>query len=165
MRFRLFQICLLSLSMQIVLHSKAQLFYSSGTFRVISAESASHFPGVAGAPIAHTVSVVIVMKRNTQFLVDSFWYNGFVAKAQIGKRNSKNFESHCKKGDTLDLRFTYYEATENDNFPAGTIPTGDRKAKPPVAHKGKLLFQYGFSTTPYFYSIRNIKKGQNVYAP
>lgn len=145
--------------------SKAQVYYTSGTFRVIAAETSSIFPGVPGANIQHIAVVTLVFKRNTDFKCDSFWTNGYVSNASVRDTKGNKFSGKAHKGDTLALVFNYLEPTANNNLPPELQSTGSKKENPKVKHTGKLLFRYGFDKLQYYFSIRELKKGENIYAP
>lgn len=144
----------------------AQLYYVSGTFRVISSETYSIYPGVAGANIQHNTTIKIVFKRNTDFKSDSFWMNGYVSNTIIKDNKGNDFTGNAKKGDTLILICNYQEPTQNNNLPPELQTNkGSKEEKPRVKHSGKLLFRYGFEKPQYFFSIRTITKKDGVYAP
>lgn len=144
---------------------KAQVFYTSGTFRIIDAESSSIFPGIPGANIQHITLAKIVFKKNTEFKCDSFWMNGYVATVSIRDTKGNKFSGKANRGDTLALVFNYLEPTVNNSLPPELQSAGSKKESPKVKHTGKLLFRYGFEKSQYYFSIKNIKKGENVYAP
>lgn len=144
----------------------AQLYYVSGTFKVIETSTYTQYPGVQGSPINTNSTIKIVFKRSTSFVADSFWHNGFVSNILIRNTKGESFSGSAKKGDTLILFMNYFQPTENPNFPPEMQNNnGSKKEKTRVKHSGQLLFRYGFEKPQYFFSVKTLKKAENIYAP
>jgi hypothetical protein len=70
------------------------------------------------------------------------------------------------KGDTLMVSLEYFKLTSQEGFPSEEFGLkGSPESKPPMAHKGKALFRYSLAGKAYYFSIKEIKEMENVYAP
>jgi hypothetical protein len=144
----------------------AQVYYKSATFDVINAVKSTQFPGVMGSPIVTTVNFKLIMKRCTRMRLDSFWMDGFVDKVNVSFQNGEAWDGKPMKGDTLNVTLVYYRITTQEGYPRDDIGlSNSTEAAPPVKHKGGALFRYSFGTEKYYFSIKNIKQGENIYAP
>lgn len=144
----------------------AQLYYTSGTFKVVSAVENKFYPGMPGSPINRTVVITLVMKRKTKLQMDSFWYDGYTDKVFLTNSKHQTLTDEANKGDTVYVTCSIFIPTQNPNFPPETSEqTGSKTGKTKLKHTGKLLFRYGFEKPQYYFSIKNIKQGTAVYAP
>lgn len=143
-----------------------QVYYKSGTFKVLNASKRQLFPGVQGSPITTQVRFTMVLKTCARLKMDSFWMDGVADKVEIRYANGTAYDGKPLQGDTLTVICSYYTVPEPDpGINRQPIMSGSPASKPPVAHKGQMLFRYTLNNKAYYYSITDIKKGENVYAP
>ncbi|MCC7298161.1 MAG: hypothetical protein IT244_07480 [Bacteroidia bacterium] len=144
---------------------KAQLYYKSGTFKVEDAVKTTQYPGVMGSPINTTVSFKLILKNCVRIQFDSFWMDGFTDAVSIRYANGGVWDGKPLKGDTLLMTLSYYKPTSQEGMPRELTVAGSNEAAAPVAHKGGALFRYTLSGKKYYFSIKDIKQGESVYAP
>jgi len=145
--------------------AQAQVYYKSGTFKVIDAVKTTFHPGVQGSPTTTTVAFKMVVKSCCKLNFDSFWMDGFADKVEVRYSHKETWDGKPMQGDTLLVVCSYFVLPERENFPNQPEFTGSNVGKTPVSHKGGLLFRYNIKGKNYYYSIVNIKKGESVYAP
>jgi hypothetical protein len=64
------------------------------------------------------------------------------------------------------VHLTYYKMTSQDGYPKNeTGMSGSPEGKAPVTHKGQALFRYTIDGKKYYFSIKKIVQGTNIYAP
>ncbi len=142
----------------------AQVFYKSGTFKIVDAQKKTFFPGVMGSPITTTVTFKIVMKTCTKLTIDSFWMDGMSDKVEVLYANHEAFDGKPMKGDTLLINCSYFKLPEEQPV-NGPKVSGSPSSEVPMKHKGAVLFRYVLKGKTYYYSILDVKKGENVFAP
>jgi hypothetical protein len=146
--------------------AKAQLYYKSATFDVVNAVKSTQFPGVMGSPIVTTLNFKIITKRCTRMSFDSFWMDGFADRVNVSYQNGDAWDGKPMKGDTLNVTLVYYRITKQEGYPRDeTGLSNSTEEPPPLKHKGGALFRYSFGKEKFYFSIKNIKQGENIYAP
>jgi hypothetical protein len=159
--------CVLVAALFLVLwNAKSQVYYKSATFDVIEAVKSTQFPGVMGSPVVTTLNFKMVMKRCTRLQMDSFWLDGFADKVNVSFVNGEKWDGKPMKGDTLNVTLVYYRLTTQEGYPRDDLGlSNSTECAPPIKHKGGALFRYTFQGQKYYFSIKNIKQGENLYAP
>jgi hypothetical protein len=159
------KLLLLTFTIALAQSALAQLYYASGTFRVVSATRQTLFPGVQGAPISDNYTIDIVFKRNTAFMADTGWVEGRADRLELAYSDGRPFSGVAKKGDRLRIILRLYTPTADASQPGFDPGPGSPQRPPFLAHRGKLLFRYGFTDLRYAFSVRQIVKKESIYAP
>lgn len=144
--------------------SQAQVYYKSGTFKVIDAVKTTYYPGVMGAPITTTLSFKLVMKTCAKLTLDSFWLDGKADKVELIYSNRTAFDGKPMQGDTVIVNCSYFKLPEERPV-NGPKVEGSPDTDPPAKHTGAALFRYTLKGKRYYFSIKDVKKGEGVYAP
>ncbi|MBS3914154.1 MAG: hypothetical protein KG003_06620 [Bacteroidetes bacterium] len=154
------------LTLLFALRIQAQVYYKSATFDIIQAVKSTQFPGVMGSPIVTTVNFKMILKKCTRLSMDSFWMDGFSDRINISYANGEHWDSKPLKGDTLNISLVYYRLTTQEGYPQNELGiNGSPQNAAPVKHSGEALFRYSMSGKQYYFSIKKIKQGENIYAP
>ena len=98
-------------------------------------------------------------------VIDSFWLDGFADMVTISFANGNEFEYKASSKDTLLVNCTYVRWNDEDENPNAPKHSNSKECKPLKKHKGKALFRYALDGKKYYFSILNVKKRENVYAP
>ncbi|MFN7300093.1 MAG: hypothetical protein ACOVSS_08245 [Bacteroidia bacterium] len=159
------KLLLLTFTLALVQWAEAQLYYTSGTFRVVSATRQTLYPGVQGAPISDNYIIDIVFKRSTAFMADTGWVEGRADRLELAYTDGRPFTGTVKKGERLRIILRLYTPTADASQPGFDPGPGSPQRPPFLSHRGKLLFRYGFSDLRYGFSIMQVVKKESVYAP
>lgn len=145
--------------------TKPKVYYKSGTFKISGATSQTIYPGVQGAPITNKYTISLTLKKARTLVIDSAWVDG-VAVACLLLPENNSTEMKFEKGNRFTLFVETIKGTNDSQpLPEGVVLEGPKMANPPAKHTGKLLFRYKMFDQIYYFSVKNFKVVDNVYAP